>query len=59
MNSKNSMTLELLWILIVLCYIVCSIYFRFYLGNNSIVVVCIGTFFIGNQLMPSVKMQKW
>ena len=35
------------------------IYFRFYLGNNSIVVVCIGTFFIGNQLMPSVKMQKW
>ena len=44
---------------IVLCYIVCSIYFRFYLGNNSIVVVCIDTFFIGNQLMPSVKMQKW
>ena len=37
---------------IVLCYIVCSIYFRFYLGNNSIVVACIGTFFIGNQLMP-------
>lgn len=62
MNSKNSMTLELLWILIVLLYFA-TLYapstFCFYLGNNSIVVVCIGTFFIGNQLMPSVKMQKW
>lgn len=40
---------------IVLCYIVCSIYFRFYLGNNSIVVVCIDTFLSVINLCRALK----
>lgn len=62
MNSKNSMTLELLWILIVLLYFA-TLYapstFAFTLEIIQLLLFVSVLFFIGNQLMPSVKMQKW